>query len=205
MRVAGILLFAATLLIPTLALSAEAGFVTQKITYKREVKFNVFQKLVKESTSKEGQAVVAAGCAYLGCDPASVSGALYNLNDQLNQTDEQDQKNYLRPPPGYTTCTAFPLGSQYNGVESTEDSTFNATVARKGDQDFLALYTVVPRKVGRTVRVMATFDVIFVSKRLGWKSFPDKCLPSGTSAWLSRNNNTRLNVPNTVPSWITPD
>ncbi|MBZ9940165.1 hypothetical protein LB533_03500 [Mesorhizobium sp. BR1-1-13] len=119
MRIAGILLFAITLSIPTSALAAGPDFVTQRITYKREVKFNVFQKLVKESTSKEGQAVITAGCAYLGCDPATVNGALYNLTNQLNQTDKQDQKNYLRPPPGWLLEAK---GRAYSGADTSNDA-----------------------------------------------------------------------------------
>lgn len=165
--------------------------IVQRYTIKIEKHQTFMDKTIQEAGSTEGKALIGAVASYFGV-PSTVVG----LTLAAIRPDRQAGSDYWRSipsPPGYTICYAKPTGAQYNGVETSQDSTFNAVIRRQPDFDGLAMYLAVPLKTV-TTRAMSTFDVAFVRNPPGWQKYP-QCRPTSEAAWLSRNNNTRLNVP----------
>lgn len=196
-RIAGGTLFASMFLVAASSSFAQNDdILVQRFSVKIEQRLNFFDKTLKEAGTPEGKAIIGAAASYFGVPQAIVSIALAATLDSKQQ-GEAYYKN-IASPTGYTICYAKPLGEPYHGVESSQDSTFNAVIRRPlpgGSQfDGLAMYLVVPRKTV-TTRAMSTFDVAFVKNPPGWQQYPQQCRPTGEAAWLSRNNNTRLNVP----------
>jgi hypothetical protein len=190
-----------TLLASTLLLAASSAFaqnndiITQQYSVKIEQYQSFWDKTVKEAASPQGKALIAAAASYFGV-PESIVGIALDVLIDSKQQGEAYYINYPSPP-GYTICYAMPDGGPYHGVESSQDSTYNAGIRRPvpaSQFDGLATYLVVPKKASTTTRAMATFTVAFVKNPPGWQKYP-QCRPTGEAAWLSRNNNTQLNVP----------
>jgi hypothetical protein len=191
-----------TLLASSLLLAASSAFaqnkdiLTQQYSVKIERYRSVWDKTIKEAGSPEGKVLIAAVASYFGVPESIVGIALDAITDSKQQGDAY-YINYP-PPPGYTICYAMPDGGPYHGVESSQDSTFNAVIRRplpgKDQFEGLATYLVVPLKTSTTTRAMSTFTVAFVKNPPGGQQHP-QCRPTGEAAWLSRNNNTQLNVP----------
>ena len=179
---------------------ADEDLLVQQFHITVETNYNFFDKTLKEAASPEGKAIIGTIATYFGV-PSSVVG-LAAAEIQQSRSGEEYRK-FVASPPGYTICFAQPTGSQYNGVETTEDSTFNAVIFRpipgRVSQDGLGIYMAVPNKVGRRVRAESTFNVTFVKDPPGFTAH-SQCRPTGEAAWLSRNNGTRLNVPCPTPS-----
>lgn len=169
------------------------NIIVQRYSFKIEENKTFFDKTLEQAGSKEGKLVIGAIATYFGVPPTAVGVAVAAI--QPRDAGIEHYRDIISPS-GYTICFAKPVGSQYNGVETTQDSTFNAVIRRpipgRSQMDGLSIYMVVPHKVGR-VRAMSTFDVAFVRNPPGVQQYP-QCRPTGEAAWLSRNNNTRLNV-----------
>lgn len=169
-------------------------------------KLNVFHKTGQELDTDEGRALVAAACAYFGCDPSKVSAGIAGAAKLIVPGGQQDMKGLIQTPVGYTICYAAPsnpnMGSGDKGVETHGDTTFNTTLLRVApgvsDLDGLAWYMSVPFKAGTDTRVNAVFDVTWVKASPGWQQKYPQCRKRGEHPWLARNNETQLNVPCTL-------
>jgi hypothetical protein len=153
--------------------------------------------LIKDPTSPQAKALVTSVASYFGVPESSVGIALTTAFESSGASGSWESYYINVPAPqGYTICYATPLGESYHGVESSEDSTFNAVIRRPvpaSQFDGLAMYLIVPVKMS-SARAMATFNIIFVKYPPDWQRYP-QCRPTGEAAWLSRNNDTRLNWP----------
>jgi len=158
-------------------------------------KEHVWEIKIKDPASPQGKALITTVASYFGVPESSVGIALTATFEQ-GKTGGAAYYINVPSPNGYTICNAMPVEDGYHGVESSQDSTFNAVIrrpVRASQFDGLATYLVVPTKT-HTTRSMSTFNVTFVKNPPGWQHYP-QCRPTGEAAWLSRNNNTRLNVP----------
>ncbi len=165
-------------------------------------KVDIVQKTTKELTTKEGQAVVAAACAFFGCDPDKVNASIAEAAKLIVPNDKQDMRGIIRTDVGYTICEAKLIGPRGAGdkdVETHGGSTFNTTIYRvvpgASNDDGLGWYMSVPFKVGTDTRVNAVFDVYWVKADAGWQTKYPQCRKTFEHPWASTNNETRLNVP----------
>jgi hypothetical protein len=196
-------------------MAQSADLLVTRMSLKIEQRVSFFDKTSKELNTPEGRALIEAikkVIEVIISDGGDGSGGGSRLNSTgaagmtassvrakaLKVTGRVEGEAYyydVYPPKGYTICAArvsYPK-STYRGIESSRDSTFNATIGRpRRGGGLLGLYLVVPRH-SYTTRAMGTFDVIFVKTSL-WRNKAVKCQLNGFHPWLSRNNQTRLNV-----------
>ena len=138
----------------------------------------------------------------MGVDPAKTTVVIEAIAAVVTDTQgNEDIRDLIQAPPRYTICYAGPVNpnAAYHGIATTEDSLFNTSilcvVSAKGQNfDGLGWNTVAPHKVGGTVRIDASFEVVFVKAVPGWQNLYKNCEATGQHPWLSRNNETRLRV-----------
>lgn len=173
-------------------------------TIKIENRVSFVDKTLKEWNSDEGKSITAAVGAvatFFGLDPTYLTAAAYanRLYQDKKRSTPTDYYFKIKSPKGYTMCSAKPTDSkgEYRGVESSRDSTFNSTILRKkSGGGELRMYAAVPPRTKVTTRAMSTFDIVYFRTDV-WrknKNIRKKCQVNKSHPWLSRNNQTRLNV-----------
>lgn len=185
----------------TKAKNEEFLITRQHIKIENRVSF--LEKTSKEWNTDEGKAfaaVVGSIAAVYGVDPKYITAATYaNKLYQDNKRTEGNQYYFeMRAPKGYTICWARPTNykGQYRGVESSHSSTSSTIYRPKRGGGELWLYADVPHRRSVTTRVMFSFDVVFLRTDL-WRSggsYSKKCQSNKYHPWISKHNNTRLNV-----------
>ena len=162
----------------------------------------VLVNTVKQGNTDEGKLIIGTVLSFVGVDPATTTAGIEAIAAVVTDTQgNEDIRGLIQAPPGYTICYASPVNPNgaYHGIETTEDSSFNTSIMRvdlaKGQNfDGLGWNTVAPHKVGVTVRIDASFEVVFVKAVPGWQNLYKNCEATGEHPWLSRNNETRLRV-----------
>lgn len=192
--------------LPAGAVSSQEILVNRYDVLIQRDKLDIFQKTGKELNTPEGKAIVAAACAYFGCDADKVNVGIAEAAKFIVPSGQQDMKGLIQTPVGYTICYATPsnpnMGAGDKGIETHGDTTFNTTLLRVvpgvNEFDGLGWYMVVPFKAGTDTRVNAVFDVTWVKADPGWQQKYPQCRKRGEHPWLARKNETHLNVPCTL-------
>lgn len=190
-------------LFTSFAFAEDEDFIFSAQTVKIEKHLSFLDKTSKEWATDEGGYIttaVAAIAAFYGVDPRYITAAA-RANDEYQKSIKQNGSvtiTEISSPEGYTICWAYPVNPNlvYHGIESTGDSTFNATIQRPMEGGgVLSLYAVVPEKT-TTTRVMGTFNLAFIRNDLWLRSvYTQECQENDAHPWLSRNNHTTLSAP----------
>lgn len=172
------------------SIAAEDVLVNRQAILKKCAKIGVFQNIVKQAQTPEGKAIIGTALTLVGVDPSTTVGMIGTIPVQ-GDSGAQDTYPFIRSPEGYTICTVrnVGVGSGQHGIETHGDTTLNATLKRSAKLDGVAMYMVVPCKVGTDTRVHAQFDVVFVKPHLLNTA---QCLKDGQPLWHARNNGTKI-------------